>query len=155
MMEVAQQSPPYLILSEKNQPGHQDIDNIAQTRVLEKFGNLTSKKQEKTSLKNELAGWVMVQPVGELACAGHVAEGNRAALSAWAAGPEHNLFRKQKRVWDSMLPPGLRRLLNCVQTSVSPPGEVQAVKPTSHSTWSLPGAQVGKPHGPGIMPPWG
>lgn len=55
MMEAAWQSPPYLILSEENQPGHQDIDNIAQTRVLEKFGNLTSKKQEKTSLKNELA----------------------------------------------------------------------------------------------------
>lgn len=30
-----------LILGEENQPGHQDIDNIAQTRVLEKFGNLT------------------------------------------------------------------------------------------------------------------
>lgn len=54
MMEAARQSPPYLILSEENQPGHQDIDNISQTRVLEKFGNLTSKKQEKTSLKNEL-----------------------------------------------------------------------------------------------------
>lgn len=74
MMEVAQQSPPYLILGEENQPGHQDIDNIAQTRVLEKFGNLTSKKQEKTSLKNELAGWVTVQSVGELACAWHSAE---------------------------------------------------------------------------------
>lgn len=60
-MQAAQQSPAYLILSEENQPGHQDIDNIAQTRVLEKFGNLTSKKQEKTSLKNELSskvtGW--------------------------------------------------------------------------------------------------
>ena len=74
VMEVAQQSPPYLILGEENQPGHQDIDNIAQTRVLEKFGNLTSKKQEKTSLKNELAGWVTVQSVGELACAWHSAE---------------------------------------------------------------------------------
>lgn len=52
----AQQSPAYLILGEQDQPGDQDIDNIAQTRVLEKFGNLTSKKQEKRSLKNELCG---------------------------------------------------------------------------------------------------
>lgn len=75
--EAAQRSPPYLILGEENQPGHQDIDNIAQTRVLEKFGNLTSKKQEKRSLKNELAGWGMVQPVGELVCAGHLAGGKQ------------------------------------------------------------------------------
>lgn len=143
--EVAQQSPPYLILSEEDQPGHQDIDNIAQTRVLEKFGNLTSKKQEKTSLKNELTGWVTVQLVGELASAGHLVEGDRAASSAWAAGSEHHFFRKQKCVWDSTLPLGLQSLLNHVQTSVPPSGEIQAVKLTSHSTWSLPGAQVGKP----------
>lgn len=124
MTEVAQQSPPYLILGEENQPGHQDIDNIAQTRVLEKFGNLTSKKQEKTSLKNELAGWVTVQSAGALACAGHPAEGNRADSSVWAAGSEHNLFRNQKWVSDSTLPLGLQSLLNHVQTSVSPSGEI-------------------------------
>lgn len=70
-MQAAQQSPAYLILSEENQSSHQDIDNIAQTRVLEKFGNLTSKKQEKTSLKNELGSRVMGQAAGRWAHVGH------------------------------------------------------------------------------------
>lgn len=121
LSEAAQQSPSYLILGEENQPGHQDIDNIAQTRVLEKFGNLTSKKQEKTSLKNELTGWGTVQPVGKLGRAGHRAEGHRAASSARAVGPEDNLFREH-------VTPRIAEPLHPAQTSASPPGEIRAAK---------------------------
>lgn len=44
-------SPPHLVLCEQDEPCYQDINDVSQTRVLEKFGNLTSKKQEKRSLK--------------------------------------------------------------------------------------------------------
>lgn len=44
-------APPHLVLCEQDEPCYQDIDDVSQTRVLEKFGNLTSKKQEKRSLK--------------------------------------------------------------------------------------------------------
>lgn len=42
---------PHLVLGEQDEPCYQDINDVSQTRVLEKFGNLTSKKQEKRSLK--------------------------------------------------------------------------------------------------------
>lgn len=41
----------HLVLREQNEACHQDINDVSQTRVLEKFGNLTSKKQERPSLK--------------------------------------------------------------------------------------------------------
>lgn len=90
---AAQQSPAYLILGEQDQPGHQDIDNIAQTRVLEKFGNLTSKKQEKRSLKNELCGRASWGGLGTA--------GNR----GW--GLNTTFFGKQGWEWDSKPPPGI------------------------------------------------
>lgn len=43
--------PPHLVLCEQDEPCDQDVNDVSQTRVLEKFGNLTSKKQEKRSLK--------------------------------------------------------------------------------------------------------
>lgn len=42
---------PHLVLREQDEPCYQDINDVSQTRVLEKFGNLTSKKQKKRSLK--------------------------------------------------------------------------------------------------------
>lgn len=42
---------PYLVLCEQDEASDQDVDDVSQTRVLEKFGNLTSKKQERPSLK--------------------------------------------------------------------------------------------------------
>lgn len=44
-------APAHLVLCEQDEPCYQDINDVSQTRVLEKFGNLTSKKQEKRSLK--------------------------------------------------------------------------------------------------------
>ena len=43
--------PAHLVLREQDEACHQDINDVSQTRVLEKFGNLTSKKQERPSLK--------------------------------------------------------------------------------------------------------
>ena len=43
--------PPHLVLREQDEACYQDINDVSQTRVLEKFGNLTSKKQERPSLK--------------------------------------------------------------------------------------------------------
>lgn len=40
-----------LVLCEQDEASDQDVDDVSQTRVLEKFGNLTSKKQERPSLK--------------------------------------------------------------------------------------------------------
>lgn len=40
----------YLILCEQDKASDEDVDDVSQTRVLEKFGNLTSKKQERQSL---------------------------------------------------------------------------------------------------------
>lgn len=42
---------PHLVLCEQDKASDEDVDNVSQTRVLEKFGNLTSKKQERPSLK--------------------------------------------------------------------------------------------------------
>lgn len=42
---------PHLVLREQDEACYQDINDVSQTRVLEKFGNLTSKKQERPSLK--------------------------------------------------------------------------------------------------------
>lgn len=108
----AQQSPAYLILGEQDQPGHQDIDNIAQTRVLEKFGNLTSKKQEKRSLKNELC---------VLGRAGHCREPG--------LGSEHNNFGRQGWEWDSTPPLEQQNPPNHGQSSLSPNSEGKIPEP--------------------------
>lgn len=42
---------PHLVLCEQDKASDEDVDDVSQTRVLEKFGNLTSKKQERPSLK--------------------------------------------------------------------------------------------------------